>query len=96
MIGGALNLNAANFDAELTRAERKLAGGALLFLTQPVASERSLENLKKAHTSLNARILAGLYPVASYKNALFLKNEVSGMDIPDSLLSIPSKKESET
>lgn len=87
LIGGALNLNATNFDAELTRAERKLAGGALLFLTQPVASERSLENLKKAHTSLNARILAGLYPVASYKNALFLKNEVSGMDIPDSLLS---------
>ncbi len=85
-IGGALNLNATNFSAELTRAEKKIANGAGFFLTQPVASERSLENLRTAHKALSAPILAGLFPVAGYKNALFLKNEVSGMDIPDSLL----------
>ena len=86
-IGGALNIGAANFDAELERAKEKTARGAQVFLTQPVGSETALENLKKAHTALDAPILAGICPVAGYKNALFLKNEVSGIEIPDALLA---------
>ncbi len=86
-IGGALNIGAANFDAELARAKEKAARGAEYFLTQPVGSERALENLKKAHAELDAPVLAGVYPVAGYKNALFLKNEVSGIDVPDSLIA---------
>lgn len=86
LIGGALNVNAAVFTAELTRAERKAERGAELLLTQPVASAGSLENLKTARASLKLKLLAGIYPVAGYKNALFLKNEVAGIDIPDELL----------
>lgn len=85
-VGGALNIGAAVFDAELARAKEKLACGAQFFLTQPVGSEQALANLEKAHRELAAPILAGIYPVAGYKNALFLKNEVSGIEIPDELL----------
>lgn len=87
LVGAALNLNAGNFDAELKRAVKKAELGAKLFMTQPVAGQAALDNLKKAHGVLNVPVLAGLYPVAGYRNALFLKNEVSGIDIPDSLIS---------
>ena len=85
-IGGALNLNAAQFDVELRRAERKCQLGARYFLTQPIYSETGLTNLHLARQSLDAKLLAGIFPVASYKNALFLNNEVSGIDIPDDFL----------
>lgn len=85
-IGAALNLNVLNFDVELRRALRKCEAGAQYFLTQPVFSDESLENLHKAHEVLPAKILAGIFPVASYKNALFLNNEVSGITIPDDFL----------
>lgn len=86
-VGGALNVGASVFDAELERAKEKRLRGAEFFLTQPVASAQALENLKKAHAELGAPVLAGICPVAGYKNALFLKNEVSGIDIPDALLA---------
>lgn len=85
-VGGALNVSAAVFGAELERAKEKQLRGARFFLTQPVGSEQTLENLKAAHEALDAPVLAGVCPVAGYKNALFLKNEVSGIEIPDELL----------
>ncbi len=94
-VGGALNVCAANFDAELARAKEKAARGAEYFLTQPVGSDAALENLKKAHRELDAPILAGIYPVAGYRNALFLKNEVSGIEIPDALLALLKDKNRE-
>ena len=86
-VGGALNIGASVFDAELARAREKCGRGAEFLLTQPVGSEAALENLKAAHETLGVPILAGIYPVAGYKNALFLKNEVSGIEIPDELLA---------
>ena len=36
---------------------------------------------------MRSALLGGLFPIVSYKNACFLKNEVAGMEIGDSLLS---------
>ena len=57
------------------------------FLTQPVSSIRALENLRAARRELQGALLGGLFPIVSYKNACFLKNEVAGMEIGDDLLS---------
>lgn len=84
---GALNVNAQNFDKELERAKRKEESGIQAFLTQPVSSPRALENLRSARNELRSALLGGLFPIVSYKNACFLKNEVAGMEIGDSLLS---------
>lgn len=81
-IGGALNPNATNFSAELVRARQKLANGAEFLLTQPVFSDRAAENLAQAKKELGCNLLAGILPVAGYKNALFLNNEVPGIHIP--------------
>ena len=46
------------------------------------------ENLAKAKRTLSAKVLAGIFPVAGYKNALFLNNEVSGIAISEEFLSV--------
>ena len=83
---GALNVNAANFDAELARARQKEESGIRAFLTQPISGRRAAENVQKAREGLNGYILGGLFPIVSYKNACFLKREVRGMDIEDAVI----------
>ncbi|MBP3447527.1 MAG: bifunctional homocysteine S-methyltransferase/methylenetetrahydrofolate reductase [Clostridia bacterium] len=85
-ICGALNVNAKNFDAELKRAEKKLSAGARVLLTQPIFSEEAAQNFKKAKETLDCYILAGILPIAGWKNARFLNNEVSGIQIPEALI----------
>ncbi|MBU3819203.1 MAG: methylenetetrahydrofolate reductase, partial [Candidatus Faecalibacterium intestinavium] len=80
---GALNLSARNFQVELRRAGEKVSCGMRGFLTQPVLSEAALENLRLARQALppEVKILAGILPVVSEKNARFLENEVNGVHI---------------
>lgn len=85
-ICGALNVNARNFDSQLERAHRKIQNGITMFLTQPILSQAALENLKKARAELNARILGGILPVVSYKNACFMNNEISGISVSEDII----------
>lgn len=85
-IFAALNTGAQNFDAELARAQKKIDAGASGFMTQPVFTERQADNLRRAKEALGAKILAGIMPVAGYKNACFLQNEVAGIELPDSFI----------
>ena len=80
---GALNLNARNFDVELCRAQEKLENGMSGFLTQPVLSAQAVENLKETREALGSRakILAGIMPVVSQRNAIFMENEVNGIHV---------------
>ena len=80
---GALNLNARNFDVELRRAQEKLQNGMSGFLTQPVLSAQAVVNLKKTRETLGekAKILAGIMPVVSQRNAIFMENEVNGIHV---------------
>ena len=82
---GALNLNARNFDVELRRAKDKLENGLSGFLTQPVLSAQAVENLKKSRETLgaDAKILAGIMPVVSQRNAIFMENEINGIHVED-------------
>ena len=85
---GALNLNARNFEVELRRAAEKLENGMSGFLTQPVLSAQAVENLKKARETLGerAKILAGILPVVSQRNAIFMENEVNGIHVDEVII----------
>ena len=85
-IGAALNVNAGNFDAELRRAEKKIARGAQFFLTQPVFGEKAVEAVRIASDHLGSKILAGILPIASFRNALFMNNEAPGISIPEEIV----------
>lgn len=85
---GALNLNARNFEAELRRAVEKLENGMSGFLTQPVLSAQAVENLRKARQTLGerAKILAGIMPVVSQRNAIFMENEINGIHVEEDII----------
>ena len=84
---GALNLNARNFDVELRRAQEKQASGMAGFLTQPVLSKAAVDNLKAARAALpDAKILAGILPVVSQRNALYMENEINGIHVDEAII----------
>jgi methionine synthase I (cobalamin-dependent)/5,10-methylenetetrahydrofolate reductase len=85
-LGGALNLNVLNKDVELRRMEEKIESGARFFLTQPVFLDSTIEYLEKAKERTDSKILAGIIPLVSYRNAVFLNNEIAGIDIPDKFI----------
>nr|UWI49503.1 bifunctional homocysteine S-methyltransferase/methylenetetrahydrofolate reductase [Clostridioides difficile] len=87
-IFGALNINATNFDSQLKHAKIKIENGVTMFLTQPVLTEQALLNLKKAKEILPAKILGGIIPVVSYKNACFMNNEISGITVSQDIIAL--------
>ncbi len=97
-ICAALNINAANFSVQLKLAEEKIENGAGVFLTQPLMTSDALENLKRARKSLKAKILCGIMPIVSYKNALYMQSEIAGITVDERLIAMfegKSREESE-
>ena len=92
---GALNLNARNFAVQLELAREKEDCGVSGFLTQPVHSKEALENLKLARQTLKAKLLGGIFPVVSHRNACFLNNEVSGVHVADEIVALYEGKDRE-
>lgn len=90
---GALDLNAKNFDIELRRAQEKEENGVVGFLTQPVLSAEALENLKRARETLQGKLLGGIFPVVSHRNACFMNNEISGMRVCDEIIDLYAGKD---
>lgn len=87
-IFGALNINAANFDVELSRAKQKIQSGISAFLTQPVLTKQAVENLRIAHRELDAKILGGIMPIISYRNACFIQSEVTGISVAEEIIEV--------
>ena len=85
-IGAALNLNVLNIEIEISRMAKKIQRGATFFLTQPIYEDKAIEALKRIKKEYNVKILGGILPVVSYKNAAFLNNELSGVNIPNSFI----------
>jgi homocysteine S-methyltransferase len=85
-VGCALNLTLKNPDREIKNLRRKLGAGADFVLTQPVyepeGAEAFLERYADAYGPLEIPILVGVLPLFGVRHALFLHNEVPGIDIP--------------
>ena len=85
---GALNINARNFNAQMVQAKKKIENGITMFLTQPVLTKEALENLKLARKELDVKILGGIIPVVSYRNACFMNNEISGINVSEEIIEM--------
>lgn len=94
-ICGALNLNAVNFQVQLRLAQEKVKNGVQTFLTQPVLSKNALENLKLAYETLDAKILAGIIPVVSHRNACFMNSEIPGISVCEEIVQLYEGKDRE-
>lgn len=89
-VGVAVNLTPADVDAEAKLLKRKIDFGANFALTQPVfdsvRARSFLDHYAAAYGPLTLPLLCGVLPLASVRHAVFLKNEVPGMSVPDELV----------
>ena len=85
-VGGAFDPAPRKLPHSLHRLEKKIASGAGCVLTQPVFSEDVIPALKAARDK-GIKVLVGIMPMVSYRNASFMKNEVPGITIPDELVA---------
>ncbi len=86
-IGVAVNPVAEDLDEEIRRFREKIAAGAHFAMTQPIFDpEHWRAFLKKLGGKCPVPVLVGVWPLASYKQALRLNNEVPGIMIPEPVL----------
>jgi len=83
--GGALNYAGGNLEAIAKKMRKKIEAGCSYFLTQPVYSEEDIEKIKKLKEITGAKIICGIMPLVSLKNALFIKNEMPGIHVPEEI-----------
>jgi homocysteine S-methyltransferase len=76
---------ALNYAREIERLRAKKAAGAELVMTQPVYSPAVLDRFLNDVAPLEMPVLVGILPLASYRNAEFLHNEVPGMQVPEEI-----------
>ncbi len=76
LIGVGANPGALNMDEELRRFEWKVQAGAEYVVTQPVFDLDLLEQFLLKTRQYKLPIIAGIWPLTSYRNAEFMVNEL--------------------
>jgi homocysteine S-methyltransferase len=84
-IGVGVNPAAPNIERELNRLERKIEHGAEFIMTQPIYDHELLHWFLQEVEKYHIPVLIGILPLASFRNAEFLHNEVPGMTIPQNV-----------
>ena len=85
-IGVGVNPGAINLDEEIKRFEWKVEAGAQYAITQPVFDTDQLRDFLKRIEHVRIPVIAGIWPLVSYRNAEFLHNEVPGVRVTPSIM----------
>lgn len=86
VIGVGSNPASPFLEKEIDRTFKKKDAGADFIITQPIFDVSVLKIFLKKIRITGLPVLAGVWPLASYKNAVFLNNEVPGVEIPDRIM----------
>ncbi len=86
-LGAAVNPFADPFEFRVTRLTKKVSAGAQFVQTQSVFDldrfKRFMDLVTERGLQESVHVLAGVIPLRSHKTALFMKNKVAGMSVPD-------------
>ena len=85
-IGVGVNPGAVNLEEEIRRFEWKVEAGAEYAITQPVFDTDQLQSFLKKIEHVKIPIVAGIWPLVSFRNAEFLHNEVPGVNVTPEIL----------
>ena len=85
--GGALNYGRGDIHKIIEKIQKKIDAGAKYFLTQPVFTEEDINRIKYIKEKVDTKILCGIMPLVSYRNANFIKNEITGIHVPDEVVN---------
>jgi len=97
-IGVGVNPGHLDLEYELRRLDWKVKAGAEYAITQPVFDVRQLEHFLSRIEDMHLPVVAGIWPLLSYRNAQFMNNEVPGVSVPDDVMErmrIASEKSKE-
>jgi homocysteine S-methyltransferase len=86
VIGVGVNPSSVDLDRELSRFAWKVDAGADFAVTQPVFDPKQLETFLRRVEKHRIPVVAGIWPLVSYRNAEFLANEVPGVSVPQEVL----------
>jgi methionine synthase / methylenetetrahydrofolate reductase(NADPH) len=86
-IGVGANPGAINLDQELRRLDWKVEAGAEFIVTQPVFDIELFEAFLRRTEYIHLPVIAGLWPLASLRNAEFMNNEVPGCHVPENVMN---------
>jgi methionine synthase / methylenetetrahydrofolate reductase (NADH) len=86
LLGVGLDPTAVDRQRELDRFCQKVEAGAEFAITQPVFDPDALLRFLDEVEKYEIPIMAGIWPLASFRNAQFMQNEVPGVEIPDSVM----------
>ena len=67
--------------------QKKCEAGASFFLTQPIYSDEDIERIRYIKSRIDTKIICGIMPLVSYRNAVFMKNEITGIHVPDEIIA---------
>lgn len=85
-IGVGVNPGAINLDEEIKRFEWKVEAGAQYAITQPVFDTEQLREFLKRIEHVRIPVIAGIWPLVSFRNAEFLHNEVPGVRVTPAIM----------
>jgi methionine synthase I (cobalamin-dependent)/5,10-methylenetetrahydrofolate reductase len=85
-IGVGVNPGAVNLEEEIKRFEWKVEAGAEFAITQPVFDTEQLRDFLRRIEHVRIPVVAGIWPLVSYRNAEFLHNEVPGVRVTPSIM----------
>ena len=85
-IGVGVNPGHLDLDYELRRLEWKVKAGAEYAITQPVFDVAVLERFLSQIEHMRLPVVAGIWPLLSYRNAQFMNNEVPGVSVTDDVM----------
>ncbi len=90
-IGCALSMGAPDLDKEIDVLRKKIDAGADFALGQPVFDAAVAERFLKRYEELQGHalklpVLMGILPLYSLRHAMFLNNEIPGIEIPAAIL----------
>ena len=87
LIGCGVNPGAIDLGLEVERFRQKVEAGAEFAFSQPVYEPGLLEDFfSKMGGKMPIPFFAGVLPLASFRNAEFLHNEVPGMQVPKAVM----------
>jgi homocysteine S-methyltransferase len=88
LVGASVNPYALNFEGELRRLQFKVEAGADFAVTQPVFQVEQLAKFLERARSFapHLPVIAGIWPLTSFRNAEFMNNEMPGISVPPEVM----------
>jgi 5,10-methylenetetrahydrofolate reductase len=84
--GVGVNPGMPDLDHEISRLQWKVEAGAEFVITQPVFDVQQFLAFRERILHIEVPVLAGIWPLASYRNAEFMNNEVPGIHVPQEIM----------